>query len=48
MMTPSKPSKASAVTAPKPAHVDHKRELAIEKLAREQARVGKTVLGPKP
>lgn len=47
-MTPSKASKATAATARKPADIDHKRELAIEKLARQQARVGKTVLGPKP
>ena len=51
-MTHSDPSKTpSAATTPKPADADadadHQRDLAIEKLARKQARVGQTVLGPK-
>jgi len=47
-MTQLRPSKApSAATTPKPADADHQRDMAIEKLARKQARVGQTVLGPK-
>ena len=47
-MTSSKASKARAATAPKPDDVDHKRDLAIENLARKQARVRKSALGPTP
>ena len=47
-MTQSEPLKTpSAARTPKPTDADHQRDLAIEKLARKQARVGQTVLGPK-